>query len=350
MTIRSLLLAAGFAAASLAFSPVADAQALGGGLRVGKPRPAEDGQGTDLRNPPMPPDTVLAESDGIRITRADYDVELQRLPPNMRGGFATSERRVADLLTRMLLARKLAAQADSSGIMADPLMQARLAAETERFKAQVMILHIESEAAKRFDADRGRWDARARDVYLTETKRFETPEYREVQVLPLRASKRGGHEAALKQARLLRERWVAGESWAKLAPDSDAGGIGPDEKPERYRKSDLPSEVADKVFALPDAAISEPLVAGDDVFVFRIVGRIASTRPAFDQVKAQIMNELKQKYIDGERDRILGEQGEAARAGINPEALDKMVLHLEPGQLERLQREAMEKARAKGKN
>lgn len=347
MNTRHFLIATAFAVVSLSLAAAADAQTVGGKRRGDRPAAAGSESALPVASP-VPPDTVLAEAGGITITRADYDIELLRLPPAMRGGFATNERRVADLLTRMLLTKQLAAQADSTGVMTDPVLQARLAVETERYKAQVMILHIESDAAKRFDADRARWEPRARDIYLTEPQRFETPEFREVQVLPLRASKRGGHEAALKQARLLRERWVAGESWVKLAPDSDVeGSSNPDARPETYRKSDLPGEVADKVFALPDAAISEPLVSGDDVFVFRIVGRIPSKKQSFDEVKAQIMNELKQKYIDSERDRILVEQSDAARAGIKADELDKMVLHVEPGELEKVQRSVQDRRRAK---
>lgn len=340
-------IAVALAAAALVAGDFAGAQTVGGGRRAAR-QAAESGQPVA---PALPPDTVLAEAGGIKITRADYDVELQRLPPDLRGGFATNERRVADLLTRMLLTKQLAAQADASGAMTDPMLQARLAAETERYKAQVMILRIESDAAKRFDAERDKWDARARDVYLTEGKRFETPELREVQVLPLSGKKHGGIAEAKKLAEALRARWLAGEPWVKLAPETDVTKQdAADDRPERYAKSDLPAEIADKVFALPDAAISDVLVVGDDTFVFRIVGRVPASKRTFDQAKGQIMNELKQKFVDTERDRILGEQSNLARAGINAEALDKIVLHLDPGQLEELQRQQAERARAKKAN
>ncbi len=348
MKITPTLVAAALAAAALVAGDLAGAQSVSGGGRRTNRLAAENAQPA---LPPMPPDTVLAESGGVKVTRADYDVELLRLPPNLRGGFATNEQRVADLLTRMLLTKQLAAQADSTGVMTDPVLQARLAAETERYKAQVMILHIESDAAKRFDAERDRWDARARDIYLTEGARFETAELREVQVLPVSGKKHGGADAAKKLAEDLRARWLAGEAWAKLAPESDVSAADQrDDRPERYAKADLPAEIADKVFALPDASISDVLGVGDNWFVFRVVGRVPASKLSLDEAKPQIMNELKQKYIDTERDRILGEQGVAARAGIQQDALDKLVLHLEPGRLEELQRQTLEKSRAKKAN
>lgn len=348
MKITPTLLSAALAAAALLAGDLAGAQSVTGGGRRANRLAAENAQPA---LPPMAPDTVLAQAGNVKVTRADYDVELMRLPPNLRGGFAVNEQRVADLLTRMLLTKQLAAQADSTGVMTDPLLQARLAAETERYKAQVMILHIESDAAKRFDAERDKWDTRARDIYLTEGARFETPEMREVQVLPVSGKKHGGAEAAKKLAEDLRARWLAGETWAKLAPETDVtAGDRLDDRPERYAKSDLPAEIADKVFALPDASISDVLGVGDNWFVFRIVGRVPASKLTFEQAKPQIMNELKQKYIDSERDRILGEQGVAARAGIQKDQLDKLVLQLEPGRLEQLQRQTIERAREKKAN
>lgn len=294
----------------------------------------------------MAPDTVLIQSGGVAVTRADYDVDLLRLPPSLRGGFATDERRVGDLLVRMLLTRQLAAEAESTGVMNDPVLKARLASEIERFKAQVMILQIESDAGKRFDSEPSRWDARARDLYLADTKRFETPEYRELQVLPFHMAKRGGREAALKQAGALRERWVAGEPWSKLAPESDIAGADSGDAPQRFARTDLPSAVADKVFALPDATISEPLVSDGEVFVFRVVGRIPSKKQTFDEARPRIMDELRKKFVDAERDRVLGAMSTAARAGINKEAMDKMVLKVDAARIEQLQREALERSRA----
>ena len=62
----------------------------------------------------MAPDTVLADNGIARVTRADYDLELTRLPPDLRGGFATNEKRVVDLINRLLVTKSLAAQADQA--------------------------------------------------------------------------------------------------------------------------------------------------------------------------------------------------------------------------------------------
>jgi hypothetical protein len=43
---------------------------------------------------------VLADNGIARVTRADYDLELTAPAAGTRGGFATSEKRVVDLINR----------------------------------------------------------------------------------------------------------------------------------------------------------------------------------------------------------------------------------------------------------
>ena len=50
-----------------------------------------------------------------KVTRADYDAELLKLPPDLRDGFANNPRRVNELLQRMLVQKSLAAQARAAG-------------------------------------------------------------------------------------------------------------------------------------------------------------------------------------------------------------------------------------------
>ena len=123
--LRSLLCAA---AGTTLVSAVAFAQALGAAPS------------------PMSPDTVLADNGVAKVTRADYDYELTRLPENVRGGFATTDKRVADLINRMLVTKTLAAQADAQKLMEQPEVARRLALEIEKLKAQLMVAKLEADA------------------------------------------------------------------------------------------------------------------------------------------------------------------------------------------------------------
>lgn len=340
MTKTLLFIAAALASASFLGSGTLAAQTLGGGA------PRDAGRGEPAALSSMPPDTVLAQRGDLKVTRADYDVELLRLPPDIRGGFATSEKRVADLLTRMLLTKELAALADSTGQMSDPVNAARLASEVERYKAQLMILHYEMEAAARFDADRSKWEVRARDVYVAEAKRFETPEMRTLARLTIRIGPRGGAEPAMQAAQALRKRWVAGEDYAKLALESDDGKSAAREPPQRVSRADLPAGIADAVFALPQGGVSEPLAVADEIHVFRVVERIPAGRKTFDEAKPEILRELKQRYVDSERSTVLGGYSDAARSGVRTELIDRMVTKIDAADIDRLHRESTKRGSA----
>jgi hypothetical protein len=72
------------------------------------------------------PDTVLVSNSLAKVTRAEYDAELLKLPPDLREGFANNPRRVFELLQRMLVQKSLAAQARNSGLDKRPDVKARL--------------------------------------------------------------------------------------------------------------------------------------------------------------------------------------------------------------------------------
>ena len=122
---------------------------------------------------PMSPDTVLADNGIARVTRADYELELTRLPEQVRGGFATSEKRVVDLVNRLLVTKTLAAQADQAKLVEEPETARRLAAEMERIKAQLMLAKVERDAAAAFDANPAPFEARARDLYAMDPRKYE---------------------------------------------------------------------------------------------------------------------------------------------------------------------------------
>ena len=44
-------------------------------------------------------DEVLVENSFAKVTRGDYEAELLRLPPDLRGGFANNGKRVYDLMS-----------------------------------------------------------------------------------------------------------------------------------------------------------------------------------------------------------------------------------------------------------
>src|SRR5271169_1716605 len=122
------------------------------------------------------PDEVLAENDSIKITRADYELELLRVPAEMRVEFAASPKRLTTLLNQLLVDKTLAQQARDAGLDRDPELAARLAHEIDRFYAEAEVLKIEQDAGAYFDAHVSDYLPKARETYLLDKSKYLLPE------------------------------------------------------------------------------------------------------------------------------------------------------------------------------
>jgi len=86
-------------------------------------------------------DDVLAETSQIKLTRADYEAALTRIPADARDEFASSPRRLTLFLNNLVISKTLAAQAQQAGLSPDP---------DQRSKAR-QSTHTGSEPAPRND-------------------------------------------------------------------------------------------------------------------------------------------------------------------------------------------------------
>src|SRR5258708_27336351 len=72
-------------------------------------------------------DEVLAENASVKLTRSDYETDLLRVPPEMRGEFAASAKRLTLMLNTLLVDKTLAEQARDAVLDRDPEISRRLA-------------------------------------------------------------------------------------------------------------------------------------------------------------------------------------------------------------------------------
>jgi peptidyl-prolyl cis-trans isomerase C len=297
--------------------------------------------------PKMPPETVLADNGIARVTRADYDLELTRLPANIRAGFATSEKRVADLINRLLVTKTLAAQADQRGIPKEPEVARRIEAEFERVKAQMMTQRIEQEAAQRFDADVKRWELRARDVYALDPKKFEVAEQVSASHILFAFSAHKPDEAR-KLAAEARAAVLAGKDFNELAREKSEDGSAKQNAGRLgfFGAKQMDPNFEQAAFALARVGdLSEPVESAYGWHVIRLDGRHPAKRQTFDEAKPAIMADLKQKYVTAERDRIIDEIRQKAYEVTRMDLVDPMVIRVDYDKVEQLQRDVLQRLR-----
>ena len=293
----------------------------------------------------MAPETVLADNGLARVTRADYDLELTRLPDRIRGGFATSEKRIVDLINRILVTKSLAVMAESSGVLKDPEIARRYAAETERLRSQVMLAKIERDAAEDFDANVKPFEARARELFLADPRKYEVGSEVSASHI-LFATPAHTVEEARRLAGETRAAILAGADFETLArersedPSAKANGG----KLGYIKRGQMDGEFEAAAFALTKVGeISMPIVSSFGVHLIRLDGRKEGQRPTFEQAKPRIMAEQRQKHINALKEAVTDQLRADAHKGTDMAKVGSMVIRVDSSQIDRLQREAVQR-------
>jgi peptidyl-prolyl cis-trans isomerase C len=263
----------------------------------------------------------------MELTRADYDAALAKMPENYRWEFATSPKRIQDLLNNLLLTKTLAAQARVHGVAPIPVTGKGPASDADRALAAAELQRIEADAAKSFEAQKTTFEGKAREIYDVDRDKYRTPE--EVRLSDIAVTiKDRGEVAALARAREAHGRLVAGADFAAVAREysddpttKDKGGALPFVSRRR-----LAAPYAKAVFALSKVGeISEPIKASAAYHVVRLEERRAPRAMAFDEVRESIVDTLRKKYVSQQRERRIEEIYRDPDMRVNQAQIDALV-------------------------
>ena len=280
------------------------------------------------------PANVLARSRWMELTRADYDAALARIPEKDRYEFATSPKRVQDLLNAILLNKTLAAQARAEGLGGDAFAK-DAAADPERALAAARLKDIDDASGKAFDARKAEFEAKAREQYEIDRSKYQRPEQVRFSDIAV-AIKDRGDEAAHKRADEARQRLLAGADFATVAREysddpnvKQTGGATP-----LVTAKQLVPEFAKGVFALTKIGeISEPIKGPAAWHVVRLDERRPAGVASFDEVRDSIMTKLRDRYISQERDLRIQAIYREPDLQINQPAIDALVSRVDPAKM-----------------
>ena len=286
--------------------------------------PAE--HGADL------PPNVLAKNRWMELTRGDYDAALAKVPEKLRWEFATSPKRLQDLLNGMLVTKTLAAQAHAHGAKPVPVRGKGPAADADRAMAAAELQRIAADAGKSFDANRQAYEAKAREIYDLDREKFRAPEEIRLSDIAIGVKDRGD-DAALARAREARARVAAGADFAAVAREysddattREKGGA----LPFVSRKALAPS-YASAVFALTKIGeVPEPIKGPAAYHVVRLEERRAARVKSFEEVRESIMQAQRVKYAEEQRDQRIRAIHADPELQINQPAIDALVNPIDP--------------------
>jgi len=317
---RSMTLFAAMAASVLAWQAGAAAQ-------TPAPAPASTPAATV-----HPPDEVLAENGETRLTRADYDADIQRLPAEMREAFASDPRRLSTYLTNLLIVKTLAAEARKAGLENDPVLQRRIALEIDRALADMQLRRLEEAAGKEFDAKADEYLVKAKELYLVDKNKYRVPEQINASQI-LFDLKHHTPEEALARAQETRKKLIAGADFNATAKElsddptakSNGGQIG------WFTRDRMDPSFSQAAFDMKNVGdISEPIKSRFGYHLIRLEGRRPAEVRPFEAVQAQVMADLRKRYVEAKRDA----KTEAIRIDpalkVNQPAVDALVFRADP--------------------
>jgi peptidyl-prolyl cis-trans isomerase C len=278
------------------------------------------------------PDEVLVENRWAKITRAEYEAELLRLPPDMRGGFAVSAKRVTDLLVRMLVTKSLAIQARSGDLYKDLEAQRRRGLEIDRVDAGVLIANIEESAGREFDLRKSQFEARARELYLANRDKYRVPDQVAASHILLDLKKHSKEEA-LTLAQDARAKIVGGADFNELARDlsDDLTAKQNSGRIDYFERRQMDPAFSEAAFSLKNVGdVSEPVLSSFGYHLIRLDGRKPSRVRSFDEVKEAIIAEERAKFVNTKREEALAAIRDDPLSRINQKAVDALIVRVDP--------------------
>jgi peptidyl-prolyl cis-trans isomerase C len=266
----------------------------------------------------LPPDTVVASQGSAVVTIADIDAFAQRIDEKQRPGFFDNPKRLDSLITNLLVERQLAAEAEKAGVDKEPGVQAQLKLSREEILSAAHVKDLRA-SVKLPD-----FDQLAREEYLGHKEKYVRPGKLDVEHILISTEKHSDADAK-KLADQVRQE-------AAAHPDQfDALVEKYSEDPSKDQNHGLMTDANNKQRYVPQFSaaasalkipgeISEPVRTKFGYHILKLVTRTSDAPQKFESVKADIVEQLRQSYIDKtvskHTDEIRNQHMEANAAAI----------------------------------
>ena len=245
---------------------------------------------------------VIAESARAKVMVADYDAEIDKLPPAARAEFAANHLRLTQFLDTLYASRVMAADARKSGLDRDPLLSRQIAIQVDRMLATARYAQLDAETMAAFDKAIAAYTARAQEIYATTKSKYAVPE--QVRAAHILVFPRGNDADTQRRVDEIRAKVVAGADFNALAREysddpsakSNGGELG------FFNAKAMDPAFAAAAFAMKTKGeISAPVKSAFGWHIILFEDRRPAGYRTFDEVKPQILAELRQRAIDENR-------------------------------------------------
>jgi peptidyl-prolyl cis-trans isomerase C len=278
------------------------------------------------------PDATLANIGEAKVTVADYEASIQRIPENDRLGWAMSQERINKEIENLLRTRTIANQAKRLDLDNDPIFKMRLAQYAERLLTEAVGAKIDADSAKEFATKRAIYLERAREQYLVNKQQYQAPAEVKASHILVGLKSRTAEEA-LATTKALRTRVLAGESFETLA---EANSDDPSAKQNKGSLGFFGSGRMDPAFEAAAFALKKPGELSEPVksrFGYHLI-RLDDIKPArqfaFEEVSTDLMEKLKAQYLETRRAQVVQSYYDPERVKWNEPAIAGLKKTVDP--------------------
>ena len=231
---------------------------------------------------------VLAQVGDDSITRAYLEARIDRLGPQMRAHYESPQGQL-ELLKQLIRIDVFSRRAKELGMDSDPSFRARLEAVEKTLLAADYALQVAGGVSVSEADARSYYDQHLDQYGVSE--QINAPSI--VIKIPAGAS---SEEIVEREARIneARARALRGEPFPELVKEYTENFYAGND--DFFGRGRLAPEVAEKVFALREGEVS-PVMRGNDAFLlFKLGARRAAYRKPYEEVREQIVTELKEQH------------------------------------------------------
>lgn len=285
--------------------------------QVSPPQASMTASNSAVEKPVVGADTVLASNATVKVTKADFDAEISRIPESERFEFLLSRVRIAGLLENLLINRVLAQEAIEQKLDQNQIVKDEILNQTEKVLAKYRAQQLLKETKVKD------FTAAAREAYLVDPKKSIRPaRYKPWQIL---VSLQGRDKAtARKRAEQARERVLRGGDLEEIAKEfSDdtnskkTGGVL-----DLTELTEFEPSFAEALKKMKPGEVSEVIETRYGFHVIYLMELLPEKKLSFELMKSDLMEEARIAYLKSNFDNHLNRIRLDPALTVNVDALE----------------------------
>ena len=285
--------------------------------QVSPPQASMTASNSAVEKPVVGADTVLASNATVKVTKADFDAEISRIPESERFEFLLSRVRMAGLLENLLINRVLAQEAIEQKLDQNQIVKDEILNQTEKVLAKYRAQQLLKETKVKD------FTAAAREAYLVDPKKSIRPaRYKPWQIL---VSLQGRDKVtARKRAEQARERVLRGGDLEEIAKEfSDdtnskkTGGVL-----DLTELTEFEPSFAEALKKMKPGEVSEVIETRYGFHVIYLMEFLPEKKLSYELMKSDLMEEARIAYLKSNFDNHLNRIRLDPALTVNVDALE----------------------------